>query len=102
MSIHTEHASANDEQPPERPQDRTSGAESTRPLSVYSAELLGSDPELTILHAGERYRLRRARSGRLELIGPDTLPQHALLKWTLKIGQSFKLSGRHERVDHNG
>ncbi|MFD2110572.1 hemin uptake protein HemP [Thiorhodococcus fuscus] len=78
MSMHAEHPSANDEQPPDGPQNRNRRTEPTRPLSVYSAELLGSDPELTILHAGERYRLRRSLSGRLELIGPDALPQHTL------------------------
>lgn len=59
---------------PKKRNDRNSEPAPTQSLSVYSAELLGSDPELTILHAGEHYRLRRSRSGRLELIGPDTPP----------------------------
>ncbi|AFL72512.1 hemin uptake protein HemP [Thiocystis violascens] len=74
MSMHADNAAQGNGLLPETCPDRNNKTEPP-PLSVYSAELLGSDPELTILHAGERYRLRRNRSGRLELIGPDTPPQ---------------------------
>ena len=41
-----------------------------RPLSVRSAELLGRDRELLILHRGGVYRLYLTPDGRLVLRGP--------------------------------
>jgi hemin uptake protein HemP len=38
--------------------------------AVYSAELFDPDGELRIRHRGRLYRLRVARAGHLELIGP--------------------------------
>ncbi|NCA71991.1 MAG: hemin uptake protein HemP [Sphingobacteriia bacterium] len=41
--------------------------------TVYSAELFDPAGELRVLHRGRLYRLRVARAGHLELLGPKGL-----------------------------
>lgn len=67
-----------------------------RPRCVYSAELLGGDPEPPILHRCGLYRLCNGRKGRLELLGPEP-PEGAVAGPT-----AVSLPGAAFETDHRG
>jgi len=58
--------SDNIRQDPESAPDSLEGAAKV-PHQIHSTDLLGGRQEIEILHAGETYRLRKTRSGKLIL-----------------------------------